>query len=236
MKKLITIAALFCFAVYACKKDEDLPDLGYAYFPDAVGTFVVYEVDSIAKDDLIGLDTAYKFLVKELIESVYNDNQNRPTLRIERYKKFYNPSLSYDSMNWTLTDVWAANKTSTSAERVEENVRYTRLVFPVKENKTWNGNAQNTFEEWNYKYSVTDEPAIINSLNFDSALTVTQINVQNLVDTKYSVEKYAKNVGMIYKQLILLNKQPSSQSDQPPFDDTVATAYFTMKLIQYGKE
>lgn len=228
----LTVAAI----AWGCKKDENVPDLGYSYFPDEVGRYTIYQVDSTAKDDLINLDTTYHFLLKEVIQSVYTDNQGRPTLRIGRYKKFYNPALPYDSIPWTLTDVWAANKTATTAERVEENERFTRLIFPVKLNKTWNGNAQNTQQEWSYKYTSLDEPATVNTLQFDSSLSVTQINIQNLVDTKYSIEKYARHVGLIYKQLILLNKQPANQQDLPPFDDTVATAFYTIKLIQYGKQ
>lgn len=228
----------------SCKKDE-APDVGYNYYPDRVGKYVIYEVDSISKDDLLNVDDTFKMQLKEVIESIYLDNQGRPTMRIERYKKFYSSTTPYDSMEWTLTDVWSATRTGTTLETNEENISYTRLIFPVRKNGTsWDGNAPNIFEAWGYEYTAVDVPETINSFSFDSVATVSEINTTNLVETKYSEAKYAKNVGLVYRKIILLGKQPAFVGEQPPYSDTLAlNAYllysnkaiiYTQKVIGYG--
>src|SRR3990167_8625748 len=101
MKKhiLLFFAFLLIAGIYSCKKDPSPAlDLGYNYFPDAVGTYVVYNVDSIFYDDFnvnpsnhISPADTFKFQLKEKIQSVYTDNEGRPALRLERYVKYYVP-------------------------------------------------------------------------------------------------------------------------------------------------
>jgi len=246
IKKIFFIFPFFFISLLpsSCKKDE-APDVGYNYFPDRVGKYVVYEVDSISKDDLLNVNDTFKMQLKEVIQSIYTDNQGRPTMRMERYKKFYNPNLSYDSMQWTLTDVWSATRTNTTLETNEENITYTRMIFPVrKKDLTWDGNAPNIFEAWDYEYALVDLPETINNIPFDSVATIEEINSNNLVETKYSEAKYAKNVGLVYRKLVLLGKQPAFVGEQPPYSDTIAlTGYllysskaiiYTQKVIAYG--
>lgn len=187
----------------SCKKDPPpTVDLGMSYFPVNIGHYVVYNVDSTVYDDFDHDTDIYRYQIKEIIESEFTDNEGRPALRIERWIKNYNDTVPYSAMPWTLSRVWYAVRTLTQAERVEENVRYIRLVFPVKENTTWNGNAQNTIGAWDYEYENVDEPFHTFSMHFDSALTVAQKNDVNLLEHRFYEEHYARNVGLVEKTVI----------------------------------
>jgi hypothetical protein len=118
--------------------------------------------------------------------------------------------MPYSAMSWTLRDVWTENRTPTTAEKVEENERYIKLAFPVKESQTWNGNAQNTQEEWMYEYAFFDQIRYIGPQKFDSVLQVTQHDEENLIVKKYYEEKYARNAGLVYKRVIDIESQPPS--------------------------
>ena len=121
MKKSISI---FCFVFsllfvfYSCKKDKNPPpDMGYNYFPNIVGEYVVYDVDSIYYNSANinsnthkASDTTYLFQIKEKVQSIYLDNQNRPTMRLERYVKYHNDTIPYSNMQWTIRNVWAENR------------------------------------------------------------------------------------------------------------------------------
>lgn len=193
----------FVLALDSCKKDPPpTVDLGLDYFPANVGHYVVYEVDSTVYDDFNNDTIVYRYQIKELIESEFTDNAGRPALRIERWIKNYNDTIPYSSMPWTLSRVWYAVRTLTQAERVEENIRYIRLVFPVKENTTWNGNAQNTIGEWDYEYENVDEPFHAGNTHFDSTLTVKQLVDTNLLNYRLYFETYARNTGLIKKSVI----------------------------------
>jgi hypothetical protein len=240
----------------SCKRDPGLaPDLGYNYFPDQPGRFVVYTVDSFFYNGITTPATVIntKFQIKEKIESVYTDNEGRPTMRLERYIKMYDPAVPYSAMSWTLKDVWAQNKTKKNVERVEENVRFVKLLFPVREDQVWNGNAKNTIGEENYKYEFFDLERTIGNIKFDSVLQVSQHNETSLVHQVYAEEKYARNAGMIYKRVIDVNSQPpSSWNTNPPMpflSDSLSAFYarpilsrassgfhYTMIVNAYGIE
>ena len=210
------------YLIPSCKKDAPAPDLGYGYAPNNVGHWVIYQIDSTAEDDQTVGRKTYQFQIKEVIESIFTDNQGRPTMRLERYRKNYDSLVPYSQQQWTGPRVYYANLTSSTYERVEENFRYTRMIFPVKlGDARWNANAGNVLDAWTGKYTAVDQPGTVNNLSFDSVVSVQEENNINLVTTVYAEAKYATNVGLIYRQLLLLNKQPDSQLDSIPFHDTL---------------
>jgi len=230
----------FCFlllALNACKKDqaEEPPDLGYDYYPGRVGSYIIYDVDSIWYREKLNNDTiTLKFQIKEKVDTVYTDNQGRPTLKIIRYRKNYNDSIPYSQMSWEIQDVWAANITKTTAEVVEENVRYTKLIFPVKKNATWNGNAQNTIGEWDYKYSEIDAAASIGGNSFEKSLKVTQKYFLSAINKENYFERYAKGVGMIYRIIEDYDYQDGFGNTNP--GHIYEGAFYEMRINSYGTE
>ncbi len=245
---ILVLLAISAGLITCKKKDTPAPDLGYNYFPGKIGSYITYEIDSFVQDEDLPFDTLYKYQVKEVLQSTFVDNTGRPSIRIERYKKKFNDTIPYSALPWLLSDVWYATKTSTGLEKVEEDVRYLRLIFPVSDDEEdWNGNVFNVFEEWPYNYSSHGVAEIVNGFSFDSVLTIEQINTTNFVETKYGLEKYAAGIGLVYKELRLVGKQPQDGNDLPPYDDTLGlqnlTNYwyypdkaliFTQRVIDYG--
>ena len=232
MQKIISFFFVLLIVVsgnHSCKKEKDPdPDMGYNYFPNQVGKYVIYDVDSFYYNDFnvpLTIDT-FKFQVKEKIQSTYLDNQNRTTLRLERYVRFYNLLVPYSSMPWVLRDVWAANRTATTAEKVEENERYIKLAFAVKQDQTWNGNAQNTLGEQTYSYTFINQPRTIGGTSFDSVLQVNQLDDASIIHKKYSIEKYAKRIGLVYKQVIDIESQPD-----PTWTAAVTSAFLGQPIM-----
>jgi len=190
-------------ALLSCKKDVPATvNFDYGYFPSSIGKYIVYDVDSVYRTSFdYKLDTV-RYQLKEVIDSIYTDNTGRPTMKINRYRKLFSSSVPYSAMPWTLLNIWSANRTLTDAERVEDNVRYVKLVFPVVLYQTWNGNAFNTQGLLNYYYSSIDQTAQIEGANLDSVLTVIQIADSNNITEQFATEKYAKNIGLIYRHVI----------------------------------
>lgn len=193
---------MFCLSCKK-KKTETAPDVGYAYAPETIGKYVVYDVDSTIYDDFAHDTIYYKYRIKEKLAEAITDNQGRPAIKMIRYIKKYDPAKSYDQIGWTVKDVWNYTKTSTSLEVVEENERITKLVFPVKTDVVWNGNAQNTLGEMDYKYLFTDQIHVVNGTTFDRVLCVEQKDDKhkNVIHRQYYIEKYAKEVGLVYREI-----------------------------------
>src|ERR1700752_3420076 len=136
MKWRYYIVFAMVLSLVACKKDTVIPppDLGYNYYPGIIKSYIVYDVDSIVYRQVQGDTVKYKFQVKEVMDSLITDNENRPTIKLIRYRKNYNATIPYSQMTWTLQSVWVANRTNTDVEVVENNVRLTKLAFPVRLN------------------------------------------------------------------------------------------------------
>ena len=227
--KIINILLLLFINFYAlvsCKHETITPvDNGHSYYPSNVGHWIKYDVDSTYYDGFNHTVRKYHFVLNEKIESTYLDNQNRPTQRIERYVQ------KNDSSNWYLRNVWASNLTSTTAEKVEENNRFVKLIFPIAEGQSWNGNAFNTITPMNYQYINVFKPYTVNSITFDSTITVIQDFDTNAISIKNMLEVYAKHVGMIYKQIDTVYKY------LPPNiypDSFISGVKCTYKIIGYG--
>ncbi len=204
--RTVILLLFLLLALGACKKKTlKGPDLGYGYFPTNIGHWVSYEVDSIYHDSALALHDTFHFQIKEVFESSYTDNEGRDARRIVRYKR------SDSTKEWKIKDVWYGIRTREHAEKVEENIRYLKMSFPVDENTTWNGNAANTLEEWEYSYEAVHEEATIGAATFDSTVTVEQRNNINLVETQTASESYAKGVGLVHRTLIDLETYVSGE-------------------------
>lgn len=177
--------------------------MGYNYFPVNIGHWVVYNVDSISYNDFTGEVDSFKFQMKEYVESVFADNEGNETYRLER---FYRPD---DTSDWVLKNVWAINLTASNAQKVEENIRIVKLVFPVESGTKWNGNIYNNLGSQTYEYQNAGSTFQIGGFTFDSTVIVSQKDELTLISEKYEQEVYATQVGMIYKKYINLVKQPS---------------------------
>lgn len=175
--------------------------LGLDYYPTKIGKFVVYDVDSIVYNDL-SLDTiTYKYRIKERLVEDFIDNEGRRAIRLERFIKMYNPNRSYDSIPYTIKEAWMINADDKKVQVVESNLRYTKMIFPVAQNQIWNGNASNNLGELMYSYSAIDKTETINTVALDKVLTVKQRDDRTLISVQYYIEKYAKGVGLVYREI-----------------------------------
>lgn len=242
MKKGLFILAVVAMslAIISCKKKTEpitKPDLGEAYYPGTIGKYIIYDVDSIVFDEFTFDSTFYKYQIKEKIEEEYTDSQGRPALKLVRYIKKFSATVSYTAMPWTIKDVWQVNITNKSVEIVEENIRFVKLTFPVKENNTWNGNSTNTKEEWEYKYNYTDKTETIGGVPFEKVLFITQKDFPTLISREYYVEKYAKDIGLVYREIIDLDLQSVTSTTVPPLSiPQKSGVIYKSTIVSYGFE
>jgi hypothetical protein len=197
------IIVLFLYMT-SCKNEKLNPEkvvIGYEFFPLQTGQWREYKVDSIVhldSDDIYEIDTAirhYTYHIREVVDTPFFDAQQEQAFVILRYKRMH------DSLPWDFNSLWTAKLTPHSAQRVEENIRFVRLEFPVRSNATWNGNAFNFFPVEEYRYENLFEPGSWGALSFDSTVTVLQNEFITSVNRTFKVEKYAAGAGLVFKQL-----------------------------------
>lgn len=217
---LLLVSFVFCF----CKPDDSAKpyNVGYDYFPYKPGVWHHYDVDSTVWDDFAGETYYYHSQILEVIESYFADQEGNQAMRIERYYR------SNDTCEWAISDVWFANLKAATAEKVEENERFVKLVFPVKPNSSWNGNAFNSLRAESYKYKEFDVPFSVAGVSYDSTLKVLHSSNVNLIEEDIRYEIYARHVGMIKKYTKTVTKNIA----QP--DEIVSGVLIEYQLRDYG--
>ena len=129
MKKIL-LAFFVIGLIAACNKTEKEPEqvrFYDEYFTDSVKYYIDYACDSLVYNDFTGDVDTFRFDIREFFESSYIDNAGRRAIRLERWKKTADTT-------WFLKDVWNLAKTKLQVEKVEEDVRYFKLKFPLATN------------------------------------------------------------------------------------------------------
>ncbi|MFN7911194.1 MAG: hypothetical protein ACK5QC_05180 [Bacteroidota bacterium] len=237
MNRLIYSAMLLCFLASCAKKKipENEQLLGTAYYPVESGRFIEYDVDSTVYNDLPISVISHQYRIKEIIKDQFTDSEGKVAYRIERYVKIKQGTKPYDSIPYTIKEVWMLNATNKSIQINERNTRYTKLIFPIELYASWNGNAFNNLGEQTYSYEYIDRQETINSLNFENVLQVKQKDIKNLIAYEYAAEKYAKNIGLAERKII--NIYSNNVLPNVPIENRIEKGIiYAQKIIAYGKE
>tara|TARA_X000000368_G_C22818478_1_gene617928 strand:+ start:125 stop:808 length:684 start_codon:yes stop_codon:yes gene_type:complete len=177
----------------------------YNYYPLQINQVKEFFVTNIVHNSF-GKDTTAYFL-KEIITD-YNINMEGDTVyTVERYWKV-DSSLSYE-----IKDVWTSKKNLSAGYLNEENITYTKLIFPLSLNIYWNGNAFNNLGYQEYSIESLNIPFQLNNVIFDSSLTVIQNYKSNLLEFENSKEIYATGIGLIYKEDVQVEINSGNLSD-----------------------
>ncbi|MEO7835244.1 MAG: hypothetical protein ABIR50_07985 [Ginsengibacter sp.] len=214
------IGVCFIFLVFAsCKKENADFTLEPAtdYFPLQIGKYITYDLDSTVFTNFGQDKTIRHYQAQYRIDAQITDNSQRTGFTINRF-------LRKDSTQpWQIDNVFTAFPTSNSIELIQDNLRFIKLILPIKEGFSWKGNSYLPFdpyrsyvfanpaftEDWNYIYEDVNAPTTIGSNNFDNTITVFEVNdstgdpkTTEYAEKTFGIEKYAKNVGLIYKDFI----------------------------------
>lgn len=191
--------------LFSCNKFESQPavEMGFNYFPLKIGATISYNVDSTAYNDFNNSTTNYSFKIKDSTAQRYFAANGDTTYRIERYKKIGNG-------NWAFQKTIARRIVQNRAEEVLDNMTFVRLIFPINIERTWNGNAYNTLEPWLHEITELDAPFTTGNKILQETLTVNQNYENNLIREDIYQETYAKNIGMVDKQVRAIDKDIST--------------------------
>jgi hypothetical protein len=88
-----------------------------------------------------------------------------------------------------------------SAQKVEDNIRFIKMKFPISPSSAWNGNAYNFFPKEEYSYDHLFQSYQVNALDFDSTVTVVQNDFVSNVNRITKMEVFGSNIGLLDKQL-----------------------------------
>ncbi len=213
------LAGILCFcSVLSCDSEPDNFSIeqGVEYYPLAVGKYWIYEVDSTIFDPTGDSMVIFsKTLVKEEITDTLLDNEGNVSFRYERFER------AADTLPWQIRKVFTATMDGNQAIRTEDNLRFIKMTFPLKENAHWNGNAHfdpslivtvageslEMFKSWDYQVEELGISDAIGTFSFEHVTVIQESDAENLIELRKSISKYAKDVGLVYRELWILDTQ-----------------------------
>lgn len=202
MKKLLP----YCIAIllFSCSRDTSTPENSWnKYYPILIGSEKIYECTSIKIDVPANIHDTSIFLMKEKTTALLSDTNN---CKVYAINNFRSDSKTGEWMPYSSTSV---QQYSHSIVRVENNVPYQILRFPAKKYYSWDLNLYNTFPEQLASYDKILASDTILGCVYDSVLTVIEQDFKNLYSYQYAEEHYAKNIGMIFREVIDVESQPN---------------------------
>lgn len=197
------IAILMTLFVSSCKKDEYETYKGnndISYYNLKVGAYVTYDVTEIIYDDFTNSIDTSVYEIKEYNESVYTDNLGRKGIKLDRYTKNKTTGL------WDYLNSYYSINGVHSIERVEENKRMIKLSFPVTTDAVWNSNSLNMDNAINVFYGLIHKKYQQDAFKFESVISVESANVINSFRERSFREIYAKNIGLVFKYYVNIEK------------------------------
>lgn len=216
---------------FACNPKELMPDttrVGFDFFPLQVGDFRVYEVEEITKTFLFGFDTA-RFQLKESLVDSFPGLGGDIIYLLHRSKR-----LSANDA-WNLDSVWTARRNQSQAVTVESNVPYIKMVFPIDENKIWDGNKLNSADNDAYEMLNLFASFDTGLEVFEETLTVIQNEKLDSIDIlDFRKEVYGLNIGLIYKSSSYL--EFCDDIDCLGLKEIEQGRILKQTIIDYGKE
>ena len=188
---------------FACQKDK-FESIDYSnnknYVSNKIGSYSEFSVQEIIYDDFKNTIDTISYQLKELNESLFKDKLGRNSIRIDRY------SRNNDTANWSYINTWYTSIDIHSIERIENNTRKSILSFPITYDAVWNSNEFNMEYVNNVFYTSFHKPYSLNTIKYDSSITVESATVSNSIKERAYKEVYVKHIGLAYKTIVFIDK------------------------------
>ncbi|MEM6772146.1 MAG: hypothetical protein AAF597_16345 [Bacteroidota bacterium] len=212
MRKLLLLPLLYALFVAGSCESEPLDPIStmedQTFFPLTLNQPLFYGLDSIVVFNTTGgivYDTTHAEVRETLVE-MFVETDGTETYRGERWQR------ADESSPWQFIQTYTVSRTGSAAFREEDNLRFTKLIFPIAENLAWDGNAAfdarrqlviggeflDVFNGWGYRYDTVGVALTLpTGRSFDRVIRVEQADVDNLIDFREAYEIYAPGVGLV---------------------------------------
>ncbi len=248
------LGVVFLCFLFACDGNlvESPQDKAFDYYPLKIGSYQIYQVDSVIFDPGIGgIEKEYISLqVKEVVVDTFRDETNVLMYKTERYER---PEEGHE---WEIKSVFARGTEDDKAILLSENLRFIKFIFPPKIYKRWDGNVHfdeyltveiagepvQIYKSWEYEMTEVGTPLTQDPFDFEETTTVVNADYENIIEYRYAVEKYARGIGLVFRELRILDTQCQvccnadiNACEQVPWEEKAEAGFIlTQRLIDYN--
>ncbi|MCC5945378.1 MAG: hypothetical protein JJT94_10605 [Bernardetiaceae bacterium] len=193
---VLCMAIILASLLSACANEtiDPLPTRqGESFYPIVEGYEKTYQVNqTIYRLNEAPEQVSYQ--LREILTEPFISEGGIPSFKVERYTR----PTGLD--NFQLDSVWMLRRDDFGIVKIEHNVPFVKLRFPVRENQRWDGNIFNTRNPVNYQIHDYGVPKTIAGRSYPRTLTVMQETDSSLVSKNFAYEIFADSVGMVYKR------------------------------------
>ena len=194
------LIAFVAIAVISCDSSDENPsvDTGKDYFPLRKGNFQIYDVTNI--EYTLGVPETLRYELKTIVTDSFPNSDGNYTYVIQRSKR------NEGATEFSYLDTWSARMDTREAVMNEENTSFFKIKLPVAKDDEWDGNLYNTKGEDTYLMEEVKTSFTANGTSYDDCIFINQNDNQDFVVTlDQRKEIYARNIGLVCKEVRLLN-------------------------------
>jgi len=213
MMRMLLFTSLLAVCLFTACQEETAPPRDFsadlAYFPLALNQPKFYALDSIVLFSTVSgivYDTA-RLEVRETLLERFEAPDGTETYRGERWDR------RLPNGDWRFQQTFSMSRSGLRATRNEDNLSFTKLVFPLAEGKRWDGHTAfddsrefiiggeflSVYQGWDYRYISPDDQIAAGStaLNIPGAVLIEQDSTDNLIAQSIAYEIYAPDIGLV---------------------------------------
>jgi hypothetical protein len=231
------IFAAFCSSIFSCnKKEEFVTEALSDYLPLVKGKFITYRLDSMVFTSFGRITEIHKYQLKHTVDDTVTDNLGRTGYRVNRFLRD-----SAGTQNWQPISSYYVFPQNDQVELIEDNLKFIKLHQPVRDGSTWKGNRylpsdpygslynfsnDDNMADWDYFFDGPSSSFSYQGKNYTDVNTIEQVdeafNVPITNPGAYaaksrSVEKYSKEIGLVYREYELWEYQPNPGGAGGPY-------------------
>lgn len=236
----LIIAIVGCLTIAGCDRttEELQSELPSDYIPLQVGKYITYRLDSTVFTSFGTGVAVHSYQEKHIVDAKITDALGRDSYRILRFIRD-----TAGTQPWAPSGAYSITPTENTIEVIENNLRFIKLVKPVKQDNTWKGNRflpDDAFSpvynfsivdagmaDWDYTYTSTGDAVTIKGKTYSDVITVdavdlvdnanennsTVINTNTVASVNQVQDKYSKNLGLVYQKFFMWEYQPPNGSN-----------------------
>jgi hypothetical protein len=217
---IFTVFALFFLISCGKNETETLPNRGKDYYPLTIGSTALFDLDSVVYDPITSsvsrIDT-YRWQAREILSDTSRSKSGDLTFIVDRSIR---PKIGGD---WIPRETFGASLTADYALLSENNLTYIKFPTYFNTGTTWDGNLFNNVatkfdiageilepfsKKWTFTILSYGKAEKVGTKDYTDVLTVeAQSDPKILTEKRYSLEKYAKGIGLVYREIKILDTQ-----------------------------
>ncbi len=203
--KFLDLAVVILFFSGCSKDDNSKPiDFRRDYYPLEIGNEWIYDVQEINKT--LSKDDTLNFQLKESLIGLLSESNGERLYSVYRYSRIN------ESDPWNLDSVWTLVSSDRYIVKRENNIGFQKLIFPLTENSSWDGNIWNSMAPQTFSIEYVDSSAEINGNEYNETLYVDELDNVNLLLSQKQYEIYARNIGLVEYYKEDLETQPGEKT------------------------